>query len=70
MVLANLIASLLITLADGLLEDVRPGGTLLASGIFANREADVTAALEARGLVIARRWTEGDWVALEARRPA
>jgi ribosomal protein L11 methyltransferase len=69
-VLANLIASLLITLADGLLEDVRPGGTLLASGIFENREADVTAALEARGLVIAGSWTEGDWVALEAHRPA
>jgi ribosomal protein L11 methyltransferase len=69
-VLANLIASLLITLVDGLLEDVRPGGTLLASGIFANREADVVAAFEARKLVIVRRWTEGDWIALEARRPA
>ncbi len=69
-VLANLIASLLIALVDGLLEDTRPGGTLLASGIFANREADVVAAFEARGLVIARRWTEGDWVALEACRPA
>jgi ribosomal protein L11 methyltransferase len=68
-VLANLIASLLITLADGLLEDVRPGGTLLASGIFANREEDVASAFEARGLVVAQRWTEGDWVALEARRP-
>ena len=69
-VLANLIASLLITLADGLVEDMRPGGTLLASGIFANREADVAAAFEGRGLVIAQRWTEGDWVALEARLPA
>lgn len=69
-VLANLIASLLVLLADGLVEDLRPGGTLLASGIFANREADVVAAFEARGLVIARRWTEGDWVALEAVRPA
>ena len=69
-VLANLIASLLISLADGLVEDLRPGGTLLASGIFENREADVVAAFEARGLVIAQRWTEGDWVALEVSRPA
>jgi ribosomal protein L11 methyltransferase len=69
-VLANLIASLLITLADGLVEDLRPGGTLLASGIFENREAEVVAAFEARGLVRDRRWKEGDWVALEVRRPA
>lgn len=69
-VLANLIASLLVMLADGLVADLRPGGTLLASGIFANREAEVVAAFEARGLVIAGRRTEGDWVALEAHRPA
>jgi ribosomal protein L11 methyltransferase len=69
-VLANLIASLLVTLADGLVEDLRPGGTLLASGIFENREADVVAAFEVRGLAIAGRSAEGDWVALEVRRPA
>jgi ribosomal protein L11 methyltransferase len=68
-VLANLIASLLVTLADGLVADLRPGGTLLASGIFENREADVVAAFEARGLLVAQRWTEGDWVALEVLRP-
>jgi ribosomal protein L11 methyltransferase len=69
-VLANLIASLLVQLVDGLVADLRPGGTLLASGIFANREAEVVAAFESRGLQIARRYTEGDWVALEALRPA
>ena len=69
-VLANLIASLLVSLADGLLEDLRPGGTLLASGIFENREPDVVAAFRAHGLEVANRWSEGDWVALEARRPA
>ncbi len=68
-VLANLIASLLVLLADGLVADLRPGGTILASGIFINREAEVVAAFESRGLAIARRWAEGDWVALEAVRP-
>ena len=68
-VLANLIASLLIRLADGLVDDLRPGGTLLASGIFENREAEVRAALEARGVRIVNRWVEGDWIALEVRRP-
>jgi len=67
-VLANLIASLLVQLADGLVADLRPGGTLLASGIFANREAEVVAAFASHGLAIARRWSEGDWVALEAMR--
>jgi ribosomal protein L11 methyltransferase len=68
-VLANLIASLLITLADGLASDLRPGGTLLASGIFADREPEVVTVFEARGLPVVRRWAEGDWVALELRRP-
>jgi ribosomal protein L11 methyltransferase len=68
-VLANLIASLLVRLADGLVEDLRPGGTLLASGIFENREADVVEAFTARGLRIAQRWAEGEWVALEVVRP-
>ena len=68
-VLANLIASLLITRADGLVADLRPGGVLLASGIFENREADVAAAFAARGLTVERRWEEGEWVALEVRRP-
>ena len=68
-VLANLIASLLIRLADGLVEDVRPGGTLLASGIFDNREAEVVAAFTERGMRLADRRAEGDWVALELARP-
>ncbi|MHB8893117.1 MAG: 50S ribosomal protein L11 methyltransferase, partial [Candidatus Limnocylindrales bacterium] len=68
-VLANLIASLLIVLADGLVADLRPGGTLIASGIFLTREEDVVEAFAARGLELANRWTEGDWVALELRRP-
>ena len=69
-VLANLIASLLVRLADGLVADLRPGGTLLASGIFENRERDVVEAFEARGLVVGERRVEGDWVALEVIRPA
>ena len=68
-VLANLIASLLVTLADGLVEDLRPGGTLVASGIFEDRETDVVAAFEARVLEVAGRLAEGEWVALEVRRP-
>jgi ribosomal protein L11 methyltransferase len=69
-VLANLIAGVLVQLAPALRDELRPGGVLLASGIFSDREAEVRAAFEAAGLVVGARTTEGDWVALEARRPA
>ena len=68
--LANLIASLLETLAAGLAAELRPDGRLLASGIFVDREDDVRAALEAAGLPVVGRSAEGDWVALEVMRPA
>ncbi len=70
LVAANLVASLLITLAPGLRDELRPGGRLLASGIFVDREGDVRSAFAAAGLVIVGRESEGDWVALDVERPA
>lgn len=67
-VLANLVAAVLIPLASSLRSEVVAGGTLVASGIFIDREAEVTAAFEAAGLRVTARTSEGDWVALEARR--
>jgi ribosomal protein L11 methyltransferase len=69
-VLANLIAGVLVPLAPALGEELRPGGALLASGIFIDREAEVRAAFEASGLGVRSRTVEGDWVALEAVRGA
>jgi ribosomal protein L11 methyltransferase len=69
LVLANLIASLLVQLAPNLCGELAPGGRILASGIFRDREGDVVAAFRAAGLQIGRRWAEEDWVALEAVRP-
>ncbi len=70
LVLANLIASLLVRLAGALRAELSPGGRLLASGIFRDREADVRAAFEVTGLTMVGRLEEGDWVALEAGLPA
>ena len=70
LVVANLIASVLVALADDLVVELVPGGRLLASGIFLDREDDVRAAFETAGLPVVRRDAEGDWVALEARRQA
>lgn len=66
LVLANLIASVLIALAGGLRAELRPGGRILASGIFVDRESDVRRAFEAGGLEVVRDEREGEWVALEA----
>jgi ribosomal protein L11 methyltransferase len=65
-VLANLIAGLLVTLASPLRDELRPGGVLLASGIFIDREPDVRAAFEAVGLDVRDHTVEGEWIALEA----
>ena len=69
-VLANLIAGVLVPLAPLLRAELADGGTLIASGIFVDREDEVAAAFASAGLVVTARAAEGDWVALEARRPA
>jgi ribosomal protein L11 methyltransferase len=69
-VLANLIAGVLVPLAPTLAAELRPGGSMVASGIFVDREAEVTSAFEAAGLAIRARAAEGEWVALEATRRA
>ncbi len=68
-VLANLIAGVLVPLARALRDELSPGGTLVASGIFIDREAEVCTAFKAAGLHVGDRAAEGDWVALVASRP-
>jgi ribosomal protein L11 methyltransferase len=69
LVLANLIASVLVALAPGLVSELRPGGRLIASGIFRDREAEVATAFDAVGITVVERWASEDWVALEAIAP-
>jgi ribosomal protein L11 methyltransferase len=63
---ANLIASLLVELAPALAAELRRHGTLVSSGIFIDREADVRSAFTKALLDVGETWDEGDWVALEA----
>jgi len=67
-VLANLIAGILVELAPHLAAEVAPGGTLIASGVFIDREATTWTALQGAGFSLVRRWHESDWVAFEALR--
>jgi ribosomal protein L11 methyltransferase len=69
LVLANLIASLLTDLAEPLAASIAPGGRMLASGIFIDRETQVADAFRAAGLRVLRRDQETDWVLLDVERP-
>ncbi|MDH4334720.1 MAG: 50S ribosomal protein L11 methyltransferase [Chloroflexota bacterium] len=64
LVLANLVAAVLIELAEPLARHVAPGGTLLASGIIEGRADEVLAALASAGFVVDERLDDGEWVSL------
>jgi ribosomal protein L11 methyltransferase len=68
-VLANLVSSIIIGLAPALVAELAPHGTLIASGIFRDREDEVRAALDHEGLAVRERDIDGDWVALTLARP-
>jgi ribosomal protein L11 methyltransferase len=68
LVLANLVAALLVALADPLAAHVASGGTLLASGIIAERGDEVVATLGAAGFTVQERVDDADWVSLWLRR--
>jgi ribosomal protein L11 methyltransferase len=66
LILANLVASMLVELATALATEVRPGGRLVAGGVFRDREVEVRRALNAAGFHVLGRHAEDDWVAIEA----
>ena len=65
LVVANLIASVLVDLAQPLAASVLSGGRLLAGGVFQDREEEVSAALVATGLRAVGRRSDGEWLGLE-----
>ncbi len=69
LVLANLVASVLVDIADRLAAHLAPGGTLLASGIIEPRAAEVTGAMRGAGLRIVERRDDGEWASLRLEDP-
>jgi ribosomal protein L11 methyltransferase len=63
---ANIIANVIIELAEGLAQSLEPGGALVASGIIEDRYEEVALALAAEGLKLTDLLREGDWVAIVA----
>ena len=68
LIVANIIARVLSALAADMAVALTAGGTLIASGIIADREHEVVAAFAEAGLVPLERRQEGDWVALVYRK--
>lgn len=68
LVVANIIADVIITLAPAAASVLNPGGVFISSGIIAQRSGEVLAALGADGFAVEERVTEGEWVAFVARK--
>jgi ribosomal protein L11 methyltransferase len=64
LIVANIIAKVLATIAPDLAGALLPGGILLSSGIIAEREPEVLRAYSEAGLRLVERRLDGDWVAL------
>lgn len=68
LIVANILADVIRDLAADLARLTRPGGLLIASGIIADRAADVAAALSAAGFAIQEERADQEWRALVARK--
>lgn len=70
LIVANILAKVLVAVADDMIVALRPGGLLVSSGIIAEREDEVALAYASVGLERLERRQQGDWVALVHRKPA
>jgi ribosomal protein L11 methyltransferase len=71
LIVVNILARSIIAMCDEKLgQIVRPGGRAIFSGIIENQAEDVEAALRKTGLEPVARFQQGDWVLIEAKRPA
>ena len=66
---ANISARVISSLASQLVEVVRPGGTLVVSGVLSDKRAIVAERLREAGALVERSCAEGDWVSLVAAVP-
>ena len=62
---ANILSGPLIEMAQPITAHVRPGGSLILSGILADQQADAVAgAYERLGMSAPERFVEGEWACL------
>lgn len=68
LLIANILAGPLVSLAGDFADAVRPGGSLLLAGLLETQEASVRAAYRTAGFRLAARQVRGDWSILWMRR--
>ncbi|HET7055869.1 MAG TPA: 50S ribosomal protein L11 methyltransferase, partial [Thermomicrobiales bacterium] len=69
-VIGNIIARVLISIADDLRAATKPGGLLLLSGIIEPKEIETRERFDALGLDLLGRNQIEDWISLAYRAPA
>lgn len=62
---ANIIADVILGLCEVFLQQLKPGGTLIVSGIIDDRADEVEERLKSAGFVLRERTEQGGWVAME-----
>ncbi len=67
-VCANIVADVIISLCDNVLDFINDDGMFICSGIIDTREADVFAKLDEIGLSVCERFESAGWVALVCRK--
>ena len=67
-VVANIIPNVIIAMAGDLRDKVKPGGTLITSGIIGERAEEVKSKLRSLGLDTLETRESADWVAIVSRR--
>ena len=68
-VIANIIARVLISIADDLVAAIKPGGLLLLSGVIEPKETETRDRFDALGMELVERRQIEDWISLTYRAP-
>ena len=68
-VVANILADVLVPLTPVIVNQLKPGGVYITSGIIDNKEQTVRDAVEAAGLEVIDVTYQGEWVNVTARKP-
>lgn len=67
-VVANILADVLVPLTPVIVNQLKPGGVYITSGIIDNKEQTVRDAVEAAGLEVIEVTYQGEWVSVTARK--